>query len=258
MNIINLKLLTKKIFGFFGIQIIKNSTYIKLIKLDKFNIFQFFKEINANWDKFLKYLPHSKSQNGQDLLALDYLNYKKEGYFVEVGAANGVYMSNTYLMEKKFNWKGILAEPAKIYQQELRDNRSVNIEASCVWKKTGERLLFNETTSGITSTIHSFTDSDFNKRIVKTKYEVKTISLSNLLKKYNAPKNIDYLSIDTEGSEFEILKNFNFNTYNISIIMCEHNFNKKKRNDIYKLLTKNKFVRKYEDFSQYDDWYFKY
>tara|TARA_B100000780_G_C20781390_1_gene310300 strand:+ start:75 stop:314 length:240 start_codon:yes stop_codon:yes gene_type:complete len=67
-----------------------------------------------------------------------------------------------------------------------------------------------------------------------------------LLIKYNAPRLIDYLSIDTEDSEFEILKNFDFNNYKFRVITCEHNFNKN-REKIYKLLTANGYRRKFED-----------
>ena len=87
------------------------------------------------------------------------------------------------------------------------------------------------------------------------KYKVKTISLIDLLLKYNAPKQIDYLSIDTEGSEFEILNAFDFNLYDIKIITCEHNatLNKKK---IYNLLINNGYKRKFEEFSNpNEDWY---
>jgi len=253
----NLKQTIKKIFSILGIQIIKDKTYQKLIKLDKYAIYAFFEEISANYHLFLKNIPYSKSQNGQDLIVLDFLDYKTDGYFVEFGATDGVNMSNSYLLETKFNWKGILGEPAKIYHHKLINNRNVEIETNLVWSKSGDELLFNETSSALTSTIDSFSNSDFNKRITKNKYKIETISLNDLLKKYNAPKKIDYLSIDTEGSEYEILSNFNFNEYDIRVITCEHNFVKKKREDIFKLLSKYKYQRKYEEFSQYDDWYFK-
>ena len=76
----------------------------------------------------------------------------------------------------------------------------------------------------------------------------------DLLKKYNAPKEIDYLSIDTEGSEFEILNAFDFDAYKIKVITCEHNFTPM-REEIYKLLGSKGYVRKYQEFSQFDDWY---
>ena len=87
-------------------------------------------------------------------------------------------------------------------------------------------------------------------------FNVKTISLYDLLEKYNAPKYIDYLSIDTEGSEYEILKNFDFEKYVFKIITCEHNHTDM-REKIYTLLTNNGYVRKYENLSQWDDWYVK-
>ena len=76
----------------------------------------------------------------------------------------------------------------------------------------------------------------------------------DLLRKYDAPYRIDYLSIDTEGSEYEILKAFDFNAYRISIITCEHNFTDD-RQKIYDLLTSQGYKRRYQDLSSVDDWY---
>jgi 3-dehydroquinate dehydratase len=86
------------------------------------------------------------------------------------------------------------------------------------------------------------------------KYNVSTISLSDLLKKYEEPYEIDYLSIDTEGSEYDILKSFNFDEYNIKIITCEHN-DSNTREKIFSLLSEKGYERKYVEFSRYDDWY---
>jgi FkbM family methyltransferase len=150
----------------------------------------------------------SKSQFKQDIFALLELNFKKNGYFVEFGASHGGEGSNTWLLEKEFGWQGILAEPSKCFQQELRANRSVHIEEKCVWSSSNELLLFNEVTlpglSGL-STIDSFSNSDGHAHLRNTgkKYSVDTISLTDLLDKYEAPNIIDYLSIDTEGTEFE-------------------------------------------------------
>ena len=85
---------------------------------------------------------------------------------------------------------------------------------------------------------------------------LKTISINDLFKKYNVNKNIHYLSIDTEGTEFEILKSLDFKNYDISIISVEHNFTSN-REKIYNLLTNNGFVRVQEKYSKFDDWYIK-
>lgn len=120
------------------------------------------------------------------------------------------------------------------------------------------QIPFIETKISELSTIAKFSETDFHMLHRKNGkiYNVKSISLEDLLKKYKAPKNIDYLSIDREGSEYEILKKFNFKKYNFKIITCEHNYNYN-RKKIYKLLTKKGYVRRFANISKFDDWYFK-
>lgn len=106
--------------------------------------------------------------------------------------------------------------------------------------------------------INIFSDVDNHAKLRDNgkKYKVKTISLNDLLEKYNAPYNIDYLSIDTEGSEFDILSAFNFEKYSIKIITCEHNFTAS-RDKVYQLLKANGYQRINEKISKWDDWYIK-
>ena len=198
----------------------------------------------------------SKSQYRQDLFVLSELDFKRDGYFVEFGATNGVDLSNTHLLERRFGWKGILAEPAKCWHQDLRRNRSAYLEEACVWRESGVSLRFSEVEYAELSTIGVFRGSDRYGRArsrAKT-YDVTTISLNDLLEKFNAPQRIDYLSIDTEGSEYEILRGFNFDRRRFSVITCEHNFTPA-REKLYELLTQKGYVRKHENLSQFDDWY---
>jgi FkbM family methyltransferase len=219
--------------------------------------------------KFLKALPisnlrqtflllkESKSQLRQDLFVLSELNFKKNGFFVEFGATNGKDLSNTYLLEKNFGWTGILSEPAIIWKAEIEKNRPHSfIETSCVWNVSDLTLKFNETKKPELSTINIYSEKDGHSLARKSgnHYDVSTISLNDLLKKYNAPQHIDYISIDTEGSEFEILNAFDFDEYTFGIITCEHNFTAN-REKIYDLLFRHGYVRKYENVSGFDDWY---
>jgi FkbM family methyltransferase len=209
-------------------------------------------------------LQQSKSQLQQDLFVLSQLNFKKNGYFVEFGASNGVTISNTWLLEKLFNWDGIVAEPSSYWHKELHANRGCHIETDCVWSKSGETLMFNEVNTEKAnygpelSTIDAFSsvDSHAQTRQSGKKYQVNTISLNDLLSKYNAPTTIDYLSIDTEGSEFEILSNFDYNKYDVKIITCEHNYTPM-REEIFDFLTSKNYKRKFEHLSKWDDWYIK-
>ena len=206
--------------------------------------------------QLLAWVMESQAQLWQDLFVLHELGMKRDGFFVEFGATNGVSLSNTYLLEKQFGWKGILAEPAKCWQAALEKNRSAAMEKKCVWSKSGEVLMFNETEVAELSTINAFSDADSHSviRTHGTNYQVETISLIDLLRQHRAPAMIDYLSIDTEGSEFEILSHFDFGEFRFKIITCEHN-GTEAREKIFDLLTANGYVRKHPELSKFDDWY---
>ena len=259
-----MKSLLNYALGIFDARLVRKSSFEKLVSsANRFRDYELSSLIDEKYfTDYFANLKFSKSQLRQDLFALSELGFKENGFFVEFGATNGVDLSNTHILETKFKWNGILAEPAKIWHSALVQNRKVAIEMDCVWRETGETLLFNEVNdekydSGL-STIDSFSIVDGHAKSRNSarsnKYEVKTISLKDMLKKYNAPQKIDYLSIDTEGSEFEILNSFNFDEYDIKVITCEHNFTPM-REKIYNHLSKNGYERKYSEFSMFDDWY---
>jgi len=193
------------------------------------------------------------SQNKQDLIALDILG-KSPNYFVEFGADDGITNSNTYILEKQYGWSGIVAEPSIYCHDKLFANRSCNIETSCVYTKSNLEIDFTEVGNGL-STISEYADKDNWAQIRSggTAYKVKTISLKDMLDKFNAPKEIGYLSIDTEGSEYDILSNYDFSRM-FRFITIEHNYTKQ-REKIYDLLISKGYNRIHEDVSEWDDWY---
>jgi FkbM family methyltransferase len=200
----------------------------------------------------------SSSQLKQDIFALVCTGFKRNGFFVEFGATNGMTLSNTLLLERQYGWSGILAEPAKTWHDELAKNRTAALEFDCLWSKTGQKMMFSETAEGELSTLSGFSDAEGIGRRTKiaASYEVNTISLNDLLVKHNAPHLIDYLSIDTEGSEYEILNAFDFSKHTISVITCEHNFTPM-RSKIHDLLSRNGYRRVLYAASRFDDWYIK-
>ncbi len=201
-------------------------------------------------------IARSKAQLRQDIFVLAELEQKKNGVFVEFGATDGQDLSNTWLLEKEYGWKGILAEPAKCWHAALHKNRSSAIEPKCVWRSSGDVLEFSETELPELSTLNPYVASDMHSETRKnaTHYLVETISLADLLEKYQAPREIDYLSIDTEGSEFDILEHFDFDKYHFKVITCEHNF-ASTRERLHDLFQANGYRRKFEGLSQWDDWY---
>jgi hypothetical protein len=131
---------------------------------------------------------------------------KKDGYFVEVGALDGLVMSQSYLFEKLLNWKGIVVEPNPIWEDALFLYRECNISTEAVSDKRGistfecrEIAAF----SGLKSSVNDARTSD-----IIDEFEVKTITLCDLFDKFNAPEEIDWVSIDTEGAELVILEQF--------------------------------------------------
>jgi FkbM family methyltransferase len=246
LSLLNLRLVKSDKYHFVNHKIneIKDSGRSNLLDLlSRFN--------QLDYENLLKY---SKSQIGQDIFAISLLSGKKNGYFVEFGATDGIGLSNTYMLEKEFSWSGILAEPGKNWHYELIANRSCKIDFRCISDKTGKQVVFYESDSPELSTISGLEKSDSNIRKLKDSYNVETLSLNDLLLNHKAPKVIDLLSIDTEGSELSILESFNFDNYQFAIIVCEHNFTQN-REKIFTLLTANGYKRVWHEFTQFDDWY---
>ena len=160
------------------------------------------------------------------------------------------------MLENSFGWTGILAEPARIFQEKILENRKCSISSKCLHSYSNLRIFFNETLDPLLSTIDNFSQRDMHgaNRESGTRYEVETITLSDLLKESGAPTHIDYLSVDTEGSEYEILKDFDFNKYSFGFISIEHNYSDT-REKIYELLIKNGYQRIMVLTSLWDDFY---
>ena len=196
------------------------------------------------------------SQLLQDWFALLINKFRNNLFFVEIGAANGIYLSNTYILERHYGWNGIIAEPLPTLKKQLQANRKCLIDTRCVYSTSGKIVKFAETVNSLElSGIESNFADDMNDRTNKKVFDVETVSLNDLLKQHNAPQNIDYLSIDTEGSEYEILSTFDFKHYKISVITVEHNFVEPQRSAINNLLETNGYVRIGTNVSRWDDWY---
>lgn len=244
-----------------GITTASNLTRLQAIALDKSKSdLEFIRAIGENHYKHLfTLLDQSKSQLRQDLLVLAHTSYKQKGYFVEFGATNGILLSNSFLLEQKYGWSGILAEPGQIWESDLRINRpNAKISTQCVWDYSNHILSFNENSDPELSTASIFQKKKSQGLRYKTikSFKVKTISLMDLLIENSAPEYIDYLSIDTEGSELRILQAFDFSKYSFGVITVEHNYSSD-REQIYKLLSSAGYIRRFEAVSKWDDWYFK-
>jgi len=200
-------------------------------------------------------LPSSYSQRFQDLFGLWEAGFARDGYFVEFGALNGRDFSNSFLMEK-VGWQGVVAEPHPDYERQIRKHRSCYVSTKCVFDTTGDTVTFHAVKGRpALSTIGGFGTTDPRAQLRETfvEHQVETITLTDLLDEAGAPQVIDFLSIDTEGSEPQILRAFDFDRYPIRAISVEHNDHQ--RDELYELLTGKGYRRKWPEISGHDDWY---
>jgi FkbM family methyltransferase len=182
------------------------------------------------------------SQLGQDNWILSNFDKDYKGFFVEIGAADGKLLSNSLLLEEN-NWTGICVEPEPGPFKNLKTVRTSDNYNYCILDYDGV-CKFKQ--NGLWSTV-----------LEKHTGDTPCITLLSLLKLANAPKIIDYLSIDVEGSEYDIIREFPFDDYFIKYLTIEHNANgdgPEKKNKLFNILSKY-FIRKFEDVGGFEDWY---
>ena len=186
------------------------------------------------WDceKYFFWNEKYPSQSGQDKIINNFFfKNKKKGYFIEIGAYDGITGSNCYYFEKYLDWSGIAIEPSPFQFEKLKKNRKCQLINKAISHEIKE-VEFLEVQEGLTQ-MSGINDDSFkenfdiisNNKISKTKsYNLKTITFDQIV-----PKNydIDYISIDIEGSEMNLLNSINFDNYNIKVISVENNFPEK-------------------------------
>lgn len=191
-----------------------------------------------------------KAQFFQDLFVLIMLDFKDNGYFVEFGAYDGISSSNTYLLEK-IGWSGVLAEPSKNFHKIKKYRTSIHFRLA-VYHTSNLNIEFFE--DGAKSSLADYANFD-NSEIKTKRYNVLTSSLEDLLILSNAPNYIDYISLDTEGSEFDILNAFDFDKFEFGVITVEHNNDHENKEKIHSLLSASGYIRVLNGLTEVEDWY---
>ena len=187
------------------------------------------------------------SQAGQDQWVTEFYKNKKNGYFLDIGAHNGISINNTYHLEKNLDWNGICIEADPDIFELLKNNRKckcVNIAAS---SKKGSV---------------NFSQRDFSGHISDEGVSIKSDTMENILDSLNAPNHIDYMSLDVEGHEIDVLLGFPFDRYSIGIMTVEHNLylgSSANKDGIRDILESNGYSIIRENVahegSEFEDWY---
>ncbi len=181
----------------------------------------------------------SNSQNGQDLWVKKVFNNKRDGYFLEIGGGDGVWISNTLLLEKELGWTGILVEPTKAFERLVVNRPNCICINKCISSDYRTVTLFeihDKGQAGISDKASSNTlltqVSDipieeldkFNSKWGEAKeaYVVDAVPLASILDEAQAPSHIDYFSLDVEGHEEAILIDFPFKQYSFGCLGIEN------------------------------------
>lgn len=170
------------------------------------------------------------SQVGQDRFLFENFFYgKRDGVFVDVGAYDGEKFSNTLFFERFMGWHGLCIEPMPSAFAKLVARRKAICEQVCVADFVGEAEF---TEAAIDERMLSGLTQYFDPRHVQrlqsvatstVTHKVPVTTLSSLLDVHNL-RHVDYCSIDTEGSEFNILSGLDFDKFSISVFTIENNY----------------------------------
>lgn len=175
------------------------------------------------------------AKDGLDKKMEKYLDYNN-GFFVELGANDGMVQSNTYYYEKQKNWRGVLIEPAPNKFIECKTNRSKNNAifcAACVsfeFKEEFVKIAYSDYMSAPLNLESDIADpighaKAGEKYLLENEtvfeFGAKAVPLQELLKKAAAPNKIDFLSLDVEGAELEVLKGIDHSTYRFKYMLIE-------------------------------------
>jgi len=254
-----------------GYYVIKKST-LNTMKTDAVSTVK--NVFNTTTDKelirnFLSYLvsdsfsdtPLSKSQLGQDFFALAASNNGVNKFFVEIGGGDPIISSNSYLLQKGFGWKGIIVEPNPIFIERILlercDEGEVELYPYAIAEKEGTSDFLP---IGLIGTLPEYIDGDFHgKQRKKLLSREKLITIEKksprtFVETVINGRKIDFLSVDTEGSEWEIIKHWPFELCKPHAICVEVN-NRTWKPELTSFLVSHGYSQKMDKLSKFDSWF---
>lgn len=180
-----------------------------------------------------------RGQLGQDAIAYVVNACKKQGFFVDIGAYDGKNISNTYLFEQ-LGWRGFCVEANPTTFEKLKQNHKCDAYNVALYSKNvGIVQMATSKNSGLDTLELNLTPAH-KARVERgseiTYIQVPTATFDEIMAKYPEVSHIDFMSLDVEGGELEVLKGIDFNKHTFGLIAIEHNYFKDAQREVSKLL----------------------
>jgi len=205
--------------------------------------------------------PLSKSQLGQDFFALATSNGGVNKFFIEIGGGDPIISSNSYLLQKGYGWKGIIVEPNPKFIDLILSERcqdgDVELYPFAIAEKEGTSDFLP---IGLIGTLPEYIDGDFHgKQRMKLLSREKLIIIEKksprtFVETVINGRKIDFLTVDTEGSEWEIIKNWPFELCKPHAICVEVN-NRTWKPELTSFLISHGYSQKMDKISKFDSWF---
>ena len=190
----------------------------------------------------------SLSESNEDINVISFFNNKTDLFFVDICGYKSNWFSNTFLLEDKYNWKGICCQPFPVVFLKLKNHRKAECYNYVISNKSDISLKFSRkqlsTARNINPKVTPYIEINNDKKKDNIGTIVKTITLQNFLNKYKASTLLHYLSINTTGSEIDILKSFDFSKYTFLYITVDNNNEETKKTELKTLLSENGYLYK--------------
>jgi FkbM family methyltransferase len=189
------------------------------------------------------------SQIGQDQWVLQgVFPGVRDGYFVDIGSADGMYLSNTKSLEDR-GWTGVCIDPFPTNVE----SRTCDVIPEVVYSSSGQVLSFRQ--AGVLGGIQDHLNRYASDKSVQNAalIEFTTTTMNEVLESAQAPTFLHYVSLDVEGAEYEVLQGFDLGKYQVGAFTIEHNFEEPKRTQIRELLERHGYRIALS--IQFDDWY---
>ena len=196
-----------------------------------------------------------KSQLHQDMWAAEQNGCKKRGFYVDMGSGHGTNISNTVLLDQKYGWDGLCIDANPRGMEE----RSCAVESAVLYDKSGKTVTFKDAAYQDLAGISEHIKGEWHRNQTKnaSTKKVVTKSVRDVFRDHTVPPIVDYLNVDVEGAEFNILqgmvKERVFENHCFRNISLEHNFVQPERDEMRKLLEQQKYT--YVGSEAFDDYY---